>query len=107
MTRGQLKFQRCTFEGDASTATTPILLQVDNVPLSSSPTTYIILGDQITFQRPVKIRADYIYYKNCYFGYDVEMERTGSSNQLSGGYAGGFCHGGSTFMKKAEYSDNN
>lgn len=110
MTRGQLKFQRCTFEGDASTATTPLLLQVDNVPLSSSPTTYIILGDQITFQRPVKIRADYIYYKNCYFGYDVEMERTGSSNQLSGGYAGGFCHGGSTFMKKAafinSYGDN-
>ncbi len=38
------------------------------------------------------------------------MERTGSSNQLSGGYAGGFCHGGSTFMKKAafinSYGDN-
>ena len=110
MTRGQLKFQRCTFEGDASTANTPLLLQVDNVPFSNSPTTYIILGDQITFQRPVKIRADYIYYKGCYFGYDVEMERTGSSNQLSGGYAGGFCHGGSTFMGKAafinSYGDN-
>lgn len=110
MTRGQLKFQKCTFEGDASTANNPILLQVDNIPGSSTPTTYIILGDQITFNRPAKIRADYIYYKNCYFGYDVEMERTGSSNQLSGGYAGGFCHGGSTFMKKAAfintYGDN-
>lgn len=103
MNRGLLSLQWCTFQGDATTANTPINLLLGRVSSSAAPTTYIHLSDQVTFNKPVKIRADYIYYNKVTFGYDAELERTGSSNMVGMGYSGGLCPGFSTFMGKATF----
>jgi hypothetical protein len=98
MSRGYINFKRCTFQGDASTTNETVNLQLGGIVSPTTPSTYIYIGEQTVFNKKVNIRADYVHYKKAYFGYDVVMERIGSS-----GYYGGVCYGGSTFMGKADF----
>jgi hypothetical protein len=104
MNAGQFRFKNTEFLSSA----TPFSLQLGTGTTLPTPVskTLVRLGNDVTFSRPVDIKADYIEYNRATFNQAVTLERTGPIIASQTGFTGaGVCPGWSNFNGKATFKN--
>ena len=104
MNAGQFRFKNIEFQSSS----TPFSLQLGTGTTLPTPVskTLVRLGNDVTFSRPVSIKADYIEYNRATFNQDVTLERTGPIIGGQTGFVGsGVCPGWSNFNGNATFKN--